>query len=175
MSDFQTFLKNSVHLYLNFCKHWILFCEYLYFYCRRFESRTELHNLQLYYNYPFKDPCHRHVACSKLYFWYHFAKQECIPVGCVPPAHWPHLVVSGTQVPCHTWPPAIHAPCYAWPHYACPPAIHNPCHACPPPCMPPDTHTPAMPLPCMPPCHNPPCGQTDTCKNITFANFVCGR
>ena len=20
-----------------------------------------------------------------------------------------------------------------------------------------------------------PCGQTDTCKNITFANFVCGR
>ena len=21
----------------------------------------------------------------------------------------------------------------------------------------------------------PPCGQTDTCKNITFANFVCGR
>ena len=23
--------------------------------------------------------------------------------------------------------------------------------------------------------HTPPCGQTDTCKNITFANFVCGR
>ena len=23
--------------------------------------------------------------------------------------------------------------------------------------------------------HAPPCGQTDTCKNITFANFVCGR
>ena len=22
-------------------------------------------------------------------------KQECIPVGCVPPAHWPYLVVSG--------------------------------------------------------------------------------
>ena len=21
----------------------------------------------------------------------------------------------------------------------------------------------------------PPCGQTDTCKNITFAKFVCGR
>ena len=21
----------------------------------------------------------------------------------------------------------------------------------------------------------PPCGQTDTCENITFANFVCGR
>ena len=21
----------------------------------------------------------------------------------------------------------------------------------------------------------PPCGQTDTCKNITFTNFVCGR
>ena len=23
--------------------------------------------------------------------------------------------------------------------------------------------------------HMPPCGQTDTCENITFANFVCGR
>ena len=22
--------------------------------------------------------------------------------------------------------------------------------------------------------YHPPCGQTDTCKNITFANFVCG-
>ena len=22
---------------------------------------------------------------------------------------------------------------------------------------------------------HPPCGQTDTCENITFANFVCGR
>ena len=22
-------------------------------------------------------------------------KQECIPVGCLPPTHWPHLVVSG--------------------------------------------------------------------------------
>ena len=21
-------------------------------------------------------------------------KQECIPVGCVPPAHWPYLIVS---------------------------------------------------------------------------------
>ena len=23
--------------------------------------------------------------------------------------------------------------------------------------------------------HPPPRGQTDTCKNITFANYVCGR
>ena len=23
--------------------------------------------------------------------------------------------------------------------------------------------------------YTPPCGQTDTCENITFANFVCGR
>ena len=23
--------------------------------------------------------------------------------------------------------------------------------------------------------HAPPCGQTDTCENITFPNFVCGR
>ena len=26
-----------------------------------------------------------------------------------------------------------------------------------------------------PPPRTPPCGQTDTCENITFANFVCGR
>ena len=25
------------------------------------------------------------------------------------------------------------------------------------------------------PAQVPPCGQTDTCKNITFADFVCGR
>ena len=55
------------------------------------------------------------------------------------------------------------------------------------PCTPPATmHTPGTvhapwhhsypPAPCTPPTrHVPPCGQTDTCKNITFANFVCGR
>ena len=54
--------------------------------------------------------------------------------------------------------PASQAPCHA-----CPPAMHAPHHAC----TPHHTHTPAMHAP-------PPCGQTDTCKNITFTNFVCG-
>ena len=27
----------------------------------------------------------------------HFSIEECIPVGCVPPAHWPHLVVPGAR------------------------------------------------------------------------------
>ena len=74
---------------------------------------------------------------------------------------------------CHTYPTATHTP---FPHM--PPTL---------PCMP-------LPLPHMPPCHahphamyaslpctphpltcTPPCGQTDTCENITFANFVYGR
>ena len=62
--------------------------------------------------------------------------------------------------PCHACPPAMHGPpCHACPppHHTCPHA--SPCHAC---CPPPRT----------PP---PPCGQTDTCKNVTFANFVCRR
>ena len=59
-------------------------------------------------------------------------KQECIPVGCVPPA--------AVAVPLATH------------------ASH------PPPCMPPfATHV------------APVDRQTDTCENITFANFVCLR
>ena len=66
-------------------------------------------------------------------------KQECIPVGCVPPAHWPYLVVSAggacfaTHTPCHAralpCPPATHtSPCHT-----CPCAVHaSPCYACPP-------------------------------------------
>ena len=129
-------------------------------------------------------------------------KQECIPVGCVPPSHWPYLIVS------HACPPAtMHTPSC---NHACSP---QPCmpltttHA-PQPCTPPQPHMPpaAMhvpttihaphnhacpPQPCMPPTtmhapHNhahtpattPPQWTewlTDRCKNITFANFVCGR
>ena len=137
-------------------------------------------------------------------------KLECIPVGCVPPAHWPYLIVSDTQTPLPCTPPTMqaptmHTPCHACPLPCMPPAMHAPppcmplppCHTCPPathaplPHMPPcHTCPPAMhaPPPCMPPCHAcplphtspcharlPPCGQKDTCKNITFANFVCGR
>ena len=62
--------------------------------------------------------------------------QECIPVGCFPPAHWPHLVVSAGRRAYHT-PSLRHAHTF--------PAIHAPCHACPP-----ATHTP--PPPCTTPC-----------------------
>ena len=73
--------------------------------------------------------------------------QECIPVGCVPSAHWLYLVVSarGVCIPCMP-------PCHTCPWHTCkPPTMHAPCGTC------------------------RPCGQTDTCENITFANFVCGR
>ena len=58
-------------------------------------------------------------------------------------------------LPCHACLPATHAPHHARPPAThAPPAMHAPlCHAYPP----------------------PSCGQTDTCKNITFANFVCLR
>ena len=127
-------------------------------------------------------------------------QQECIPVGCVPPAHWLYLIIS------YACPPRK--------NHACPPAPRKN-HACPPrsnhappqekPCLPPwkkpctppgkTTHTPlektmhtpqkkphtppgatTHPPPPLPGATTPPlCGQTDTCKNITFANFVCGR
>ena len=125
-------------------------------------------------------------------------KQACIPVECVPPAHWPYLVVSAKHAPCHTCPPATHAP----------PATHTPlpcmlpCHACPLPHMPPLPTMHAsplcmplprmsqLPLPCMPPPHTPPamhapprlhmpppCGQNSwhtLLKILPCPNFVAG-
>ena len=43
--------------------------------------------------------------------WRHF-KQECIPVGCVPPAHWPYAThsIPPRMPPCHACPPTTHAP-----------------------------------------------------------------
>ena len=66
-------------------------------------------------------------------------QQECIPVGCVPPAHWPYAVavvsvlprMPTTRLPPCT-PPTMHAP---QPHM--PP---RPCMA--PACVPPTTHAP---------------------------------
>ena len=88
--------------------------------------------------------------------WLHMKyAQECIPVGCVPPAHWPYLVVSAMHAPLQCMPPALHAP-----HHACPPAMYAPHHACPLPCMPPATHTPChASIPChpWPPPPTPPC------------------
>ena len=100
-------------------------------------------------------------------------KQECIPVGCLPPVHWP-TVSRGVQghPPCHACPPAMQPPTTKAPSvkhvpppcmppcHACPP----PCHACPPPCTPPPCTPPAMhapstmhaTLPSMPPCQCTP-------------------
>ena len=102
-------------------------------------------------------------------------RQECIPVGCVPPAAV--AVSPAMHAPPHTNPLAMHT---------CPPAMHTPNHACLRPCMPPTMHGPdhadphAYPLPHMPSAMQAPChvcllyGQTDTYENITFTNFVCG-
>ena len=67
-------------------------------------------------------------------------KQECIPVGCIPPAHWPYLVVSTMHTPLRCMPPL---PCMPPHHHACPSAMHAPPHhACPPPHIPPTTQAP---------------------------------
>ena len=104
-----------------------------------------------------------------------------------PPAM--HTPCHANPLPCT--PPAIHTPCQACPLPCMPPAMHAPTihgtssHAHPTPlpwmspsCMPPTMHAPchapsshAHTPPCMPPLHR----QRDTCKNMTFANFVCGR
>ena len=95
----------------------------------------------------------------------------CPPQLCMPPTamHAPYNHTCPPQPctpPCnHTHPPQPHT---SPGNHACPPATTPPratMHAPWQPHMPPGNH--ACPL--------PPRGQTDTCKNITFANFVCGR
>ena len=75
----------------------------------------------------------------------HKAKQECIPVGCIPPKVSRGICRERGGRLCQACPPATHTP----------PVIHAPFHACPLPCMPPATYAH---LPCMPPLpHTPPC------------------
>ena len=115
------------------------------------------------------------------------------PLFATPPLspHMPNLCHAcppfATHAPlCHACPPLPHMPplCHTCPpHHACPPSNH----ACPPGAT---THTPQE-QPRMPPratmhtphlhppgatTHGPPVNRiTDRCKNITFANYVCGR
>ena len=85
-----------------------------------------------------------------------YIKQECIPVGCVPPACCPYL-------------PACTAP-----------GVPGPGDVPGPGGVPSPGGIPG-PTGCtwsggyLPRYSPPPHGQTDTCKNITFTNFVCGR
>ena len=94
-------------------------------------------------------------------YWKISTTQECIPVGCVPSAHWPYLVVSAMHSPRHICPlPCMSLACMP-PHHAClnlpctlthhppcthtptthtPLATHSPCHAHPLPHMPPAMH-----------------------------------
>ena len=78
------------------------------------------------------------VLLYSIVLW-EFVWQECIPVGCVPPAHWLHLVVSAGGCACrgvHAWGVACVLGWHACPGgmCACPGG-----HECPGgmPCMPP--------------------------------------
>ena len=105
--------------------------------------------------------------------------QECIPVGCVPPAVI--AVFPAKYAPCHAHIPATHAPCHAFPLPHMPP-MHTPLHhhTCPLPCMPPPCHISphhACPLPHMTPDMHAPLmnRMTDRCKNITLPQLRCPR
>ena len=99
-------------------------------------------------------PCH---ACTPCHACLPCTPHHTYPLPCMPSCH--------AYLPPHM-PPATHTPTMHAPAITCP------CHACPLPCIPPAMHAPTMhtPLPA-----RPPCGQTDTCKNITFANFVTAK
>ena len=130
-------------------------------------------------------------------------KQECIPVGCVPPAHWPTVSrgirpggggrACRTCPSSHAHPPAMHTPqpC-THPSHACPPtthaplAMHTPWHAhLPATHAPPAIHTPlAMHAPGHAPsqsCTPPPPPAVDRILDTRFwkyylaPNFACGR
>ena len=75
-------------------------------------------------------------------------EQECIPVGCIPPTCWPYPSMYCAGGDCLG---VTALGVTAWGVFAQGGVSQH-----------------AMG-------QTPPCGQTDTCENITFANLVCGR
>ena len=109
-----------------------------------------------------------------------FTKQECIPVGCVPPARY------RTGGLCHGDPPDRDPPWTETPQTETPldrdlsdtdPLDTDPLRQRPPGQRPPGMETPRTETPSLRAETEdvPPHGQTDTCENITCINFVCGR
>ena len=101
-----------------------------------------------------------------IWYWKAFyTGQECIPVGCVPPAHWPYLIV------CHAHPPPSRMP----PLQPCtPPQPHTPPQPCMPPCnhAHPHNHThphnhACPPQPCMPPANSYAPPRNHTCLPLS--------
>ena len=127
--------------------------------------------------YLIKIPMHAPPSCHA------HPPSPCMPPlhhACPPSPHTPLSPCTPPQLP-HTPP----SPCMLPPSPCMPPSPCTPpfCHACPPFTTPPGNH--AHPLATINAPHQqphthpqpppPPCRQTDTCKNITFANFVRGR
>ena len=111
-----------------------------------------------------------------------FYQQECIPVGCVPPAHWPYLIISYACPPRKNHTPLQEKPCMPpGKNHVCPPGKN---HACPlgkprmppweKPCMPPGkNHACPWEKPHMPPGsnHAQPPGSNHTCP--PRSNHAC--
>ena len=118
-------------------------------------------------------------------------KQECIPVGCIPPAavaispamHGPTRHTPTMHAPPCT-PLTMHAPHHAYPLPHMPPAMHTPTthtagRTCPLPCMPLTMHAP---LPHTPPAMHTPLDRQTSVKTLplqtSFAggnNLICGQ
>ena len=99
------------------------------------------------------------ISLLVIYFIDKFIEQECIPVGCVPSA-WDAPPGGGPVDPLECGPgdpPGVGLETPPQPH--------------------PSTSPPDVSLKTCKACWDttPPRWQTDTCKNITFANFACGR
>ena len=103
----------------------------------------------------------------------HTPPQPCTPLATM---HSPWQLCRPTTTMHAPW-----QPCISPGNHTCPPSNHA--HPTKQP-IPPTNHTHPPPATThAPPSHTlpnhahplPPCGQTDTCKNITFANFFCGR
>ena len=138
-----------------------------------------------------------HQKCTLVYI---LPEQECIPVGCVPPACYPYLPAGtapeGGCVPARGVVPAqgvyllggvpaggvpTQGVCLLWgvPAGGCtyPGEVYLPGGCTCQRGVPAQGRVPAqgvyLPGGTCP--GTPPRGQTHTCKNITFSNFVCGR
>ena len=104
-----------------------------------------------------------------------FMPQECIPVGCVLPAHWPYLRIS--LYPMHAPPEQPHMPLS---NHACPPSNHTPPeqphmpprsnHACP---HPRSNHACPPEQPCTPPRSNHTCPPPEQPHTPPGSNHAC--
>ena len=126
---------------------------------------------------PCMPPCHACLptmhASPAMHTLCHACSLPCMPLPCMLLLPCPLPCTPLPCTPSAMQPPVTHT-CHACPLLPC----ISRCQTCPLPHTSPTVHAPLLciPLPCTPPTtYIPHCGQTDTCENITFPNFICSR